>query len=149
MRTEVETLHPDDTALVACQRMLATGFGELPVVDAEGNVLGFVADSDVIRLAFPKSLQMLFDVAFLPGDVDLVDGEGRNQLSTTRVTKIMRDVAGFAVTEETSLAEAALLMLHHDVRRLPVLREGKLVGTISSADIVKAILDAMERPAEP
>ena len=45
----------------------------------------------------------------------------------------------FAVTEETPVEEIAHLMTAHKVKRLPVMRGGKLVGIVSRADIVGAI----------
>ncbi|MFZ6765131.1 CBS domain-containing protein [Pseudoroseomonas sp. WGS1072] len=43
------------------------------------------------------------------------------------------------VTEDTELAELAEIMSQKDIKRLPVLREGRLVGIVSRADLVRAI----------
>jgi CBS domain-containing protein len=44
-----------------------------------------------------------------------------------------------SVTEETPVAEIARLLTAHRIKRVPVMREGKLVGIVSQADIVGAI----------
>ena len=44
-----------------------------------------------------------------------------------------------AVDEETPVEEIASLMTHHNIKRVPVMRAGKLVGIVSRADIVRAI----------
>jgi CBS domain-containing protein len=55
-----------------------------------------------------------------------------------QVREIMNERV-IAVTEETTVEELATLMTEHKIKRLPVLREEKLVGIVSRADIVRAI----------
>ena len=45
----------------------------------------------------------------------------------------------FTVDEETPVEEIASLMIHHNIKRLPVMRAGKLAGIVSRADIVRAV----------
>ncbi len=45
----------------------------------------------------------------------------------------------FTVDEETPVEEIASLMTHHNIKRVPVMRAGKLVGIVSRADIVRAV----------
>ena len=45
----------------------------------------------------------------------------------------------FTAEEHTLLPELAELMLSHGIKRLPVLREGKVVGVVSRADLVAAV----------
>jgi CBS domain-containing protein len=44
-----------------------------------------------------------------------------------------------AATEETPVDEIALLMSEHNIKRVPVVRDDKLVGIVSRADIVRAV----------
>jgi CBS domain-containing protein len=46
----------------------------------------------------------------------------------------------FSVEEDTSVVEAAAMMLFKDIRRLPVVKDGKLVGLIVISDIVSKII---------
>lgn len=51
MRTDVVTARPDETVRAAAQRMLAGHFGALPVVDADGTLVGIVTENDIVRVA--------------------------------------------------------------------------------------------------
>ena len=53
-----------------------------------------------------------------------------------------------SVSEDTPAAKAADLMLRHHVKRLPVLREAKVIGIVSRADLVRTFLGTGQ-PAEP
>jgi CBS domain-containing protein len=84
-----------------------------PVVNAEGMIIGIVTEADIIGK---------------------VDREG------LRVADIMsREI--IAVQEGASVTEIAKLLAQHKIKRVPVLRNGQLVGIVSRADIVGAISD--------
>jgi CBS domain-containing protein len=51
--------------------------------------------------------------------------------------------------EEASLAELADLMLKHGIRRVPILRDGVLVGMVSRADVVRAVVEYLDDLLEP
>lgn len=144
MHAEIETVHESDTALVAAERILDSGFASLPVVDGEGRLMGVVSEADLMRLWLPRSVQTMADVSFLPPEADFIDNEGREHLSTIPVAQIMHRKPLYTVGTETSLAEAALLMLRHHIRRLPVIEDGRVVGVINRSDIVRAMLRSVE-----
>jgi CBS domain-containing protein len=109
-----------------------------PVVDTGGALLGIVTESDLAhRLAAkaapaPSWLKALFSAA--PAEArDYAKTRGRTarDIMTTPVR---------AVTEETSCEEAARLLETGAIRRVPVLREGRLVGVVSRADLLRALL---------
>lgn len=52
-----------------------------------------------------------------------------------------------SASEETELGQLAGLMDRHRIKRIPVVRDGRLVGIISRADLVKAYLQAAAKPA--
>lgn len=51
MRTDVLTARPDEAIGEAAKRMLATSYGALPVVDADGMLVGIVTENDIVRIA--------------------------------------------------------------------------------------------------
>ncbi len=143
MSTDVQPLRPDDLVPQAVARMISTDSPSLPVVDDEGRVVGVLSQSDILRLSLPRYVDRIGDLSFLPPDVDFIEPEGIERLADVRVGKIMHTDPLFTVTEDTPLAEAALLMLRHRIGRLPVLREGKLVGVITRGAIMRAILEVI------
>ncbi|MFO1057730.1 MAG: CBS domain-containing protein [Dongiaceae bacterium] len=147
MRTEVVTCAPDSTIAEAIRLMLDKGISGLPVVDAAGALVGIVTEGDFLRRAElgterrrPRWLELLAS----PGRIaaDYVQSHGR------RVAEVMTpDVA--AVAEDTPLPELVRLMEHHRVKRLPVLRDGRLVGLVARADLLRALAAAAAPPAAP
>lgn len=64
-----------------------------------------------------------------------------------RVGEVMTSPA-VTVSEEAGLEEVATLMVTHDVNRLPVMRQGRLVGIVARADIVRAVATRHAWPEE-
>ncbi|HYZ41720.1 MAG TPA: CBS domain-containing protein, partial [Stellaceae bacterium] len=52
-----------------------------------------------------------------------------------------------SVTEETSVADIAVMLETHRIKRVPVLRDGKLVGIVSRANLVRALAMTINEPA--
>lgn len=79
----------------------------------------------------------------LVGMVSMVDVAGK---LGTRVLHIMEHNPVTA-SEDTSVEEIASLMLTRNVRRVPILRQGRLVGIVGAGDIIRAFLDLVEERA--
>jgi CBS domain-containing protein len=122
-----------------------------PVVD-KGKVVGVVSVSDLtkfmsIKLAdaeiiadAPGSLSLLL-LNFARFSKDYIGFKKEmDRISKTKIKNIMsKNVV--CVTPETNLFEAANIMDKKDVNRLPVVDKGKLIGIISRADILKALVE--------
>lgn len=100
----------------AAQIMLEEDVGALPVVQEDGTLLGIVTDRDIT-----------------------VRGVARGQnTAQVQVADIFTTDDLVTVTPETTITEAEQLMEEHQVRRLPVIEEGKrLVGIIALADVAR------------
>lgn len=132
MTRDVATVGQRASLKQVARVMTDRGISGVPVVNAENHVLGVVTEGDILAKAasHPESLGMLGSIFRLP----TVDERHR-----------AAETAGEAMTPlpvtvdaESTVPEAARLMVVHRVNRLPVLRDGKLVGIISRADIVRA-----------
>ena len=64
---------------------------------------------------------------------------GKLPQQTCEQVKAIMSPKVFTVDEETPVEEIASLMIHHNIKRLPVMRAGKLAGIVSRADIVRAV----------
>ena len=141
------TVRPDTRLDEAVALLVEKRISGLPVLDAEGSLVGILTESDLLRRAEtgterePRWLELVFSQPRLAREY--VHAHGRT------VTEVMsRDVV--AVTAATPLAEVVRLMEQHHVRRLPVLDhpDGALVGIIARADLVRALGHILaERPA--
>ncbi len=113
----------------AARTMVRAGLGALPVIDDERRVVGMVSEREVIR-------HLLTTQVFSGADV-------RSLLSPLSGPRTVRDVMSrqvMCVAPEQPIAEVASLMSNKDVDRVPVVREGQLVGFLTRGDIVRKLI---------
>src|SRR5262245_7523706 len=134
MHKKVETVTPEDTVKHAAVVMEACEIGPLPVCDGQ-KMVGIVTDRDITVRAVAA---------------------GRDP-NTTRVREVMTAETIATCRPEQSVDEAVELMREHEVRRLPVVDDGKrLVGIVALADLAQhtgartsgEAVQAVSRPTE-
>lgn len=139
MTREVEAVSPDTTIAEFCRLSAAGGFTGAPVLDGERKLAGIVSRSDVVRAmvgrATDDSSPDYDDIVELLSSRFIDLDEPRRPHGVTYVEEIMvRDVV--TTTPGTPATEAAKVMCENRIHRLPVLSEGRLVGIISSLDLM-------------
>ncbi len=109
----------------------------LPVVDDEGNLVGYISEIDIVKAALPGYFDYLKSVAFIP---DFGQFYSRlKKLAHEPVCKYMvKDVICF--NEDDTDFHVALEMIKHKIKRAPVVKDGKLVGVISRTDILEKVM---------
>jgi CBS domain-containing protein len=145
MTWPVFSIGPDATVLQAVQMMLRHKISGLPVVDADGKLLGIVTEGDFLRRA------ELSTERHRPNWLNFLVGPGRLadeyvQTHTRKVADVMTPEP-YTITEATSLEEVVQLMEKHRIKRLPVVRDTQLVGIVSRANLLHAL--ASLAPAAP
>lgn len=142
MSTGVLTLPPDMPVGLVARTLAERGISGAPVVDAEGRLLGMLTEGDLIRrlaATAEKPRSWLFNLfasaPALATNYARTHGRRARDVMTTAVE---------TVTPETPVAEVAAMLERLGVRRLPVLRDGRLAGIVSRIDLVKALLDPPE-----
>ena len=113
----------------------------LPVVDAHGRPVGMLTEGDLLRRGETGTLGEKpgwLASFFRPGVLaaDYVHTHGR------RVEEIMTPEV-FSVEEDAPLSEVVEMMRKHRVKRLPVVRDGRLIGVVSRADLVARVGEAL------
>jgi len=137
---------PPETPLAAVAALMAErAISGLPVVDAEGHLLGVVTDGDLMRrLAAKEDEAPSFLAALLDATADQAMRYARTH--GRRVRDVMtRDLA--TVGEDATVEEVAQLLESRRIRRVPVLRDGKLVGVVSRADLLRAVMAPVAEPS--
>ena len=147
MTRNVITVRPDTSIVDAAKLMLEHHVSGLPVLDKDGAMVGIVSEGDFLRRSEigtqrkrPRWLQYLMS----PGRVanEFVHQSGR------KVEEIMaRDPV--TVTEDTQLEELVTLMEKHDIKRLPVMQNGRLVGIVTRANLLQAVASLARDVPDP
>jgi acetoin utilization protein AcuB len=123
MTDDPVTLAPDRPVIEAYALMIGHGVRHLPVMKA-GNLVGMISDRDLQRAT-------RLDRARKPGDIA--------HLFSTPVSDIMTRERFVTIDPLTSLGEAAALMVGEDVHALLVLDGERLVGILTTHDILRAV----------
>lgn len=140
MSRALVTLMPGHSVKHAAQIMLDHNVSGLPVVDGDGQLVGILTEGDLLRrVEFgPSGERPLWIAANAP------EGTARDYVRSHswRVSDVMsRPVA--TITEEATLADAAVIFGTRGIKRLPVVRDGQLVGIVSRADLLRRLASAM------
>ena len=142
MTTDVVTFGPDDSVESAARRLSERRLGGGPVVDGSGAVVGLLEDDDLIvqdaRLHFPTVITVLGAYIELPSSQRHFEEDLRRAVGAT-VADVM-DRHAPTCGEDDTLEAVATVLHERNVSRLPVVRDGKLVGIISRGDIVRALV---------
>jgi CBS domain-containing protein len=140
MATDVLTFAPTDNVEDSMRKLVDAGVSAAPVVDADGAVVGVLSDGDLIvqetKLHFPTL------ITILGGTIELghkrFDEELSKALGST-VAEVMSDDP-ISVDDTDTIEQAATILHDKNLAMLPVLHDGKLVGTIDRTAVLRAIL---------
>jgi CBS domain-containing protein len=137
MVREVITVKPDDEVAAAIELLAEHDVSALPVVDDSGRVVGVLSEADLMRreeIGTERHRSWWLE-AMTPGTVlagEFAKAHGR------KVREIMSNTV-VSATEETPLGEIAGLLEKHRIKRVPILRDGKLVGIVSRSNLIQAL----------
>lgn len=139
MTTEVVTVSLNNAVRQAAKLMLQHGVSGLPVLDDDNKLVGVITEGDLLRRS---ELGFSAVADHSPGTLSNDDrARAYAKSHAWRVGDVMVEEL-VTVTEDASVGEAAALMQERRVKRIPVLRNGMLVGIISRADVLQAIVAA-------
>lgn len=170
MHGDVVTVGPDASVREVAQTLVREAIGGVPVVDADGTVVGVVSASDIVRAAArDPEVELGFEVGRTPaleaGETE--DGEETSgfyspevipewmrpallgdQLDGLDAASIMTP-ASFFVRPDLTLAEFAEFLVRGRIHRALVLERGQLVGIATSFDALRALTvqSTVEAPA--
>jgi len=145
MTSEVVTVS-DNASVAAVAKLLAErSISAVPVVDAANRVIGMVSEGDLLHRTETGTerrrswwLDMLASTNQLAGDYI----KSHSGLVKDVMT---RDV--ISVSDTTPVADIAIALETNLIKRVPVLRDGKLVGIVSRANLVRALATSSDQPS--
>jgi sulfide:quinone oxidoreductase len=128
-----------DSIMQAAHILSQKNISGLPVVDKENNVIGIITQADILSVVGMRKEHTFKDL------LKHMLGE---RLPERKIGDIVADIMAspaVTLTPRSNIAEAAQIMDEKKIRRLPVVDDGnKLVGIISRADILKAVLRKLQ-----
>ena len=143
MTKEVITADPNNTLKEILTKLSEKSISGMPVVDDDNKILGIISEKDILKLlktksrtlslVFPSShaLGMTFEESFDHRELK----EALKEIQNLQINQIMnKDV--ITVKPSNTIAEAANIMVQHNINRLPVVKKDKLIGIITRGDII-------------
>jgi CBS domain-containing protein len=135
MTRDVITVSPQTPIHQAAKVMVDHGISGLPVIDDEGRLVGVISDGDLIIRLRPRLKTPWWRSFFDHGE--RLAREYQQAVGAT-VGEVMTRPA-ISISPVFGIETAASILDARGIRRLPVVRNGKLVGIISRGDLVKAL----------
>lgn len=154
MTREIRTVGPKMALPDLDRALLEARVSGFPVLD-DGRLVGVVSRSDVVRAlsleqAHAETVSEFYvDLGAYqapPGTLTQIAEQVGVRISDKRVEDVMHHDP-LHVEPDTSLAEAAQILVSHRIHRLPVVRDGRLVGLITALDFVKLVAEGHLDPA--
>ncbi len=119
-----------------------------PVVDDDNNLVGIISESDIIKTLTTHDddinliLPSPFDLIELPLKTTLKIEEFKEDIEKALKTKIKEVMTKDVITisPDASINEAANIMVKKNIKRLPVVKDNKLVGIITRGDLMEVLI---------
>lgn len=138
MTTTVYTVDAETPVAAIARLLIERRISGVPVVDAENRVLGVVSERDLMRRPETGTIR---PPGWWLGLVASSDELAADYVKThgTKAKDVMSRPA-VTVPEDADLADVARLLDRRGIKRVPVLRDGKLVGIISRANLLQGLI---------
>ena len=140
MTTDVIAVGADATVKAVAQILLSHRISALPVTDKEGRLLGIVSEGDLLRRSEtgtePKRSWWLDLIASAEERADDYVKSHAKHVRDVMTTKLV------TVEEDTPLSKVAALLEEKRIKRVPVVKDERLIGIVSRADLLRGIATA-------
>lgn len=136
MTRNVQSISPDLPVEEIAGFMLARRISAVPVLDGSGNLVGMVSEGDLMRRAELGTekhrswwLRLFVGADYEAHEFVKTHGRRARDVMTRKVV---------TVSEDTPIAEIVTLMEEERIKRVPVMRDGKMTGIVSRANLLRA-----------
>jgi CBS domain-containing protein len=145
MTSNVISVTPDMTVREVARMFVDNGISGAPVLDPDGHVAGMISEGDLLRRS-DIGTEERTRTSWL--DLWSASHEARDYIKTHAVK--VRDVMTpgvVSVQPETPLGEVAGILETRRIKRVPVMKAGRLVGILSRANLVQALASVPDEPS--
>ena len=147
MTSAVITVDEDATVQAAAKLLAEHHISALPVVDKHDRVIGMVSEGDLLHRAETGTEQRRSWWLEMMTSTNQLAAEYIKSHSAKVKDVMTRDV--ISVTGETAVADIAVLLETHRIKRVPVLRDGRLVGIVSRSNLIQALASVVGHIDQP
>ena len=147
MTDSVISVDPDVSVAQIAELMLGRGISAVPVIGAHGQLAGIVSEGDLIRrgeLGTQKRrswwLMMFSDKPTLAAEYTKARARKARDIMTRQVV---------SVEPTTPIVDIVELLEKHNIKRVPVVSDGRVVGIVSRANLLRAFASRAAKAAGP
>ena len=142
MTSDVITVKGDASVTEVARVLADRGISAVPVVDDQNHVIGMVSEGDVLHRAETGTERRRAWWLDMVASTNQPASDYVKSHSSSVKDVMTRDV--ISVSETTPVADIAILLEANRIKRVPVLRDGKLAGIVSRANLVRALATTSE-----
>jgi len=141
MTRDVVTVKPDEEIEKVAQLLVENKISGIPVVDDDQHIVGIITEKDLIvragELKVPFYITLFDSIIFLENPIRF--SNSLKQYTASKVGDAMTKEV-WAVKEDEEVSKVVEIMQKKNINRVPVVRNGKLVGIISRNDVLKVLV---------
>ena len=138
MTVNPKTVTPETKLLEVASLMCMFRYSGFPVLDTGGQLVGFIAEKDLLHRLFPTLEELMEGMASV--DLDAMLGQYKDVLNLKVKDLMHRKV--ITISPDMHVLRGAAIMVKHRFRRIPVAEGDRLVGMMSLGDVHKALFQA-------
>jgi CBS domain-containing protein len=140
MTTDVITVTPETSLKELAKKFVETRFSNMPVVDADGELVGVISETDLVEqqkpLHIPTVMALLDGVFYLDSEKSFKEQVDR--VTATTVGELCNHKPVTCAPDAT-VRDIAGLMSKHKIHLIPVVDAGKMVGIVARLDLIRAM----------
>ena len=135
MTRDVAVVHPESSLLEAVRLMAQRHISGVPVLDDEGSIVGMLSEGDLVRWREGYTERQARWLDMLADGFNLAPEFLNGIREQHRKVKTVMSSGAVTVGEDTPAREVAHMMHSRNIKRIPVVRDGKLVGIVARSDL--------------
>jgi len=142
MNSRYSVAQPDMSLQEAANVIAENNISCLPVVNERNEVVGLLSETDLIRIALPRLKEFTGELELKSDKTTILEkllGGSKRNVGDVMSTQVL------CISATATLQEIAATMISRDIRILPVVEKGTLVGIVGSADILRNIIRRVGR----
>jgi CBS domain-containing protein/CheY-like chemotaxis protein len=138
MNTHVARIRANSNLHIAAEMVALSGISDLMVVNDSGIFAGVLSEGDILRAALPDIDEIVNEGGTLEDAYQIFLRRGSELSDKPIAPLIIRDP--ITLQPDDHVAKAATILISKQIRLLPVVKDGRLLGTVSRANICEAVV---------